>query len=76
MDLDKPFPLALALPCEAGVEILQVSDCASASVAWRVKAKAVGAPSCDSVTKVETPSVMVGASFASATVSINVGAAL
>src|SRR5512134_3592115 len=64
MSLDVPVPEAVAVPCEAGVEMLQVRVSAGlASVACRVSWNGIGVLFSDMLTLTAAPSVMTGASF-------------
>ncbi len=60
MDLAGPVPEAVAVPCAAAVEMLQVMGSPSASVACKVRLKGVGALFSDIVTLTEAPSVITG----------------
>ena len=67
MALETPVPEAVAVPCEAAEEMLQVRVSPTfGSVAYRVKEKGVGVPFFDMVTLVDAPSVITGATFTEA----------
>ena len=57
------MPVAVAVPCNPCVRILQVIVFPSASVAFSVRLKAVGVSSSDMVTPTGSISVNTGASF-------------
>jgi len=73
MALDVPVPLAEAVPCTAGVLMLQVMVSPSASVPCKVSLKGVEA---DMVTPMEAPSVLTGALLTAVTVMLTVAGAL
>ena len=66
-----PVPLADAVPSVAAVRIDQVKALLSISVAFSVRAKAVGVPSSDMLTLTLSPSAMTGASLTPSTVMVH-----
>ena len=65
-----PVPLATAVPLPAAVNTDQVSVVLSASVAFSVRANAVGSLSSDMVTLTLLPSLITGALFSGVTVMV------
>src|SRR5690606_1721950 len=71
MALLLPVPLTTTVPLVAAVATDQVRVLLSISVAFSVRAKAVGVPSSDMLTLTLSPSVMTGASLTASTVMVH-----
>lgn len=72
MALEVPVPEAIAVPCEASCDMLQMIMAESISVACSVKANGIGVPFFDMVTLEELPSVITGGSLIGVMVTLTV----